>query len=495
MQKCISKSQEYGVLILDSFQHEPIFIFPKNFPCSFKPPHKVLSQEIINYRDIKCGLDIISQSYILVIILPAIPDHIIKQTLSETLQIVQPVFLEMAILQEDHLTTPKSTDRSVRNKKVLKPDLYEKLNELLEVFLSYSIYRIYPYFLYEDEEFEHSCINFQSVCLPIALGGVACSFNLSVPLMMRIDLVCNILYHESVVTVHEVLTLDGPSAVIKDFALIYKGYVIAGGLEAWELNEVMRMYNTNRLYLRNESYPQDTFVEKVKKDSKEIMISLLTTCGLTIAVLVIPINSGENDYDPWLVDRAKRLASDLYELKLLQAIENEFSKTVFRIEQEAFDVSKKQEFLDIMKKSRSLDSSPIGSPRAGGIKDKLYEPVYFPQHDLYIFHYALLDTHSKLINCPTIFASSKWFMNVMRPLFYHYALLYEETKNSSKEIIQKNVKFAEMLENESVAVIRFEQYLLFSMFRGVPEKLKQFAYEIAANNYRFDSQAFSASYC
>lgn len=481
MLKCIRKSQEYGVLILDSFQHEPIYIFPRNFTGTFKPPHKISSQEIINYRDIKCGVDIINPSYILVIIIPSIPDHIIKQTLSDTLQVVQPIFSEMSINQEEFLT-PKSTERSAKHKKVLKPDLFEKLSELLEIFLSVSIYKIYPYFRYEDEEFENSPLSFPCVCLPIAIGASGLYFNLSIPLMMQLDMNLHILFHESTVTVHEVLSLEKPSGIIKDVLLMYKGYIISGSFPKNELTELMRIVNAKRLYMRNETFPQESFVERIKKGQEEVVISIVCTQGFIVAITIIPLTDGSNDYDPWFVDKAKRFCNELNEAKFILKIEEEFKQILYLTEIDAVEDPKKQELLSIMKKSRSLDSSPIGSPRGQGLKDKIYKPVYYPQHDLYVFHYALVDTITGLANTPHVIASSRWFMDVLRPLFSHYAQLYENISKCASEFIEVNAKFSDIFDCENVVVLRIRNFYLYAMYRGSIENLKQFAYEIISSN-------------
>ena len=484
IQKCIKKSPEYAVLILDSFQYEPIYTFPRSFLPSFKPPFRVLSSQIIDYKDSKCGIEIINSFYVLILLIPSIPDHIITFTLQEILTIIRPLLSEMSVLQEE-LSTPKSTDRSLKQKKILKPDLYEKLGRVLEVFLSLSIYKIFPYFLYEDEEFSSSSINYPSLCLPIGIGGQALFLPLSASLLFNIDLAFDVLFHESTVTVHEILNLNSPSGIIKNLAFIYKGYVVTSTLEAWELAETMRIYNLNRFYMRNDSFANEKVFEKVSNDGKEAVISLICVRGLCLVITIFPFTDGSFDYDPWMTDKGNRLLSEMQEMKIIDMIEEEYQKNTFVIEKQASEEAKKQELLDLMKKSRSLDSSPIGSPRGSANVCKTVNPAFFSDHNLYLFHYALIDLNTGLVQTPQILASSKWFLYVLRPLFSHYSYLYKKINEGSGQFFEVNAKFSDILTNEKIAAVKYKNCVLYAMFRGTKSSLIQFAFEQISLNFNF----------
>lgn len=480
--KCIRKSQEYAFVIVDSFQYEAIYIFPKNSVIVYKPHGKVTEQVIIDYGHSKCAMEAINLSYTLIVVLPSISDHIIKKTLEETLQVVRPLLSEMSIVQEEY-STPKGTERSVRPKKILRPDVFERLNELLEGFLTAAVYKIYPYFLYDDEEFTYSAINTLSLCLPIGIGGLAFFLPLPVQLSFQLEMTSHVLYHESTVTVHEILNLDSPSTVIEEFILIYKGYIISGQLPHWELNEVLRMYNTYGLYLKNSTSEQECFIEKVTKNDTNKVITMVVTMGLTVVIVAVMLNNGENHYDPWMVDKAKRLASELQAAGLIAKIDFELKKLKFSVEKLNPDYAKQQEILNNMKKSRSLDSSPIGSPRHFQSKEKIPQPLYIPYQNIYIFHYALIDLRSQLVTSPQILASPTWIMEIMRPLLSHYSKLYEKIQTSN--CIEVSVDFSEVLPCEKVAAVKYENFVLYAMYRGPIEKLKQFGYELISVNLDF----------
>jgi hypothetical protein len=477
--KCIKNSQEYGFLILDCFQYEPIYSFPKTFNSTYKPPRKVLQSEIIDYRGIKCGLELITNAFILVLIVPSIPDHILKQALLDISNDIAPLLSELAIQEE--LSTAR-TDSIPKPKKILKPEQYEVLSNTLEEILPLTIYKLYPYFLYEDEEALHSCINYPSLCLPIGIGGIGLYLSLPIDVLLQIDMACQVLFHDSTVSIHEIISLEPPSGIIKELILLYKGYIISGSLPAPELSSVLRIYNTKKLYKRNDTHPMESFYRKVRSNGKDFIISFICVRGLTIAIFLLAVNDGLNDYDPWMIDKGKRLANELQDRNIIDYIHQAYKKIEFNVEFDIIDNARKQELIDIMKKSRSLDSSPLGSPRN---KDKVCQPVYYPQHDLYLFHYALVDTRSCLICTPQIISNSLWNLLVLRPLFSHYALLYERLKSTSKDFIQINANFSNLLVKEKIIVAKYDNFVLYAMYRGNQGKIKQFIAELVSNFFNY----------
>ena len=484
--RCIRLSQEYCFLILDSFQYEPIFIFPRTFSPLFKPPVKVCEQLILDYGEVKCGMEPINPSYILVLLLPSLPDHLIQHTLKDSLQLIQPLFCEMSISQ-DEVATPKSTDRSFKQKKILRPEIFEKLSEQLEGFFSTAIYKLYPYFLYEDEDPVHSAMNYITLTLPIGLGAIGCYLPLTPALTFRVEQASNVMYHDSTVTVHEILTLDPPSSIILGVVVLYKGHIVLGNLPVWETSQVLRLYNTRRMYVRNDTFPQETWAEKVKNlDKSEVFIGFVATRGLVIATVTVPLRERENDYDPWLLDKGKRLAGEMHMAGVIDRIEAEFWKNEISVEKDNPDIAKRKEFISIMQKSRSLDSSPIGSPRGLSNKnDKLYVPKYLDRHDIYVFHYALVDMTTLLVTVPSVNGSALWNMGIMRPLMGHYSGLCEKIGKTGKDYLEVHVKFGELLESEKVAAVKYRNFRLYAMYRGKPEKLKQFLYELVSFNLNY----------
>ena len=177
--------------------------------------------------------------------------------------------------------------------------------------------------------------------MPIGIGGIGIYLPLSVPVLLQIEMACHLLYHESTVAVHEILSLDCPSGIIQDIILLYKGYVINGNLPVWELTEFMRIYNTNKMYLRNDTFPLDAMIERVKADGKEIVLSFISVRGLTIGIILIAFNDGNKEYDSWMIDKAKRVLSDLQELGAIDRIEEEYKRFEFKIEKELVDATKK----------------------------------------------------------------------------------------------------------------------------------------------------------
>ena len=476
MMKCIKGSGEYGLGILDCFQYEPVYVFPKSFVQVYKPGYKVKENEILRFNGMKCGVDCVSSYYILSFLVPDIPDFMIRNVMKDVLALVQPIFAEITF---EEFLTPKSTDRHNKPKKALKPEILEKISEKLDNYLIVAIYKLYPYFLYDDENFEYSSINIPSLSLPTAFNAIGCSFALSVNTQLQIDMISHVLFHESTVTVHEILSLDPPSGIIKDLIFIYKGCVISGSVAKPELVEVLKIYNLHRMYLRNESFAEEHFSEKVKIDGNDFRLTLVANGGLTLAIIIAPITEGANDYDPWMVSKAKRLLSEMNESKLMDKIEQEFDLNVLRIESSILDASKKLEIFNNMKKSRSLDSSPIGSPRAFGLKDKKYTPVFMNKHKIRVFHYALVNLKTGLVNYSQVYAGAGFIMGVIRPLLSHYANLYEEIQAlDKKDSLEIQVKFGEYLECEKVAVVYLDDFFLFSLYQGSIQGLKQFAYEL-----------------
>jgi hypothetical protein len=489
--KCIRSSQEYGLGILDSFQYEPIYVFPKNFTGIYRPSHKVSGFEIIDLKELKCGLEVISQYYILSVVMPSLPSHMIKAVLNDVMTLILPIFMEMSY---DEYQTPKSTDRHFKSKKLLKPELFEKLSEQLDSFMSLSFYRLFPYFLYEDEDFEVSSISFPCLSLPPALGSVACCFSLSIGLQLQIDMISQVLLHESTVTVHEILSLEQPSGVLKEIVLIYKGYLIAGSPSRQELSEIMRIYNSLRFYLRNDSFGEESHTEKVKISGEDFRVTLVSVRGVTAGVLIVPFSEGVNDYDPWMTAKVKRMLSEMNESKLIEKINQEFDQSLLKIESQILDANKKMELFNNMKKSRSLDSSPIGSPRSFGFKDKKYTPLFLSKHKIAVFHYALVDLVAGLVNSSHVSASGGFYMAVLRRVYCYYAELFEKISNDLQKTLSLNdgsryfevlARFPDYFECEKVAVVKFNNYLMFALYRGTIEGLKQFGYELICVNNKF----------
>lgn len=476
MMKCIKSSGEYGLGILDCFQYEPVYVFPKSFVQVYKPGYKVKESEILRFNGMKCGLECISSYYILSFLVPDIPDFMIRNVMKDVLVMVQPIFAEITC---EEFLTPKSTDRNNKPKKALKPEILEKISEKLDSYLIVAIYKLYPYFLYDDENFEYSSINIPSLSLPTAFNAIGCSFVLSVSTQLQIDMISHVLFHESTVTVHEILSLDPPSGIIKDLVYIYKGCVISGSATKSELAEVLKIYNLRRMYLRNESFAEEHLSEKVKIDGTDFKLSFAAIGGLTLAIIIAPITDGVNDYDPWMISKAKRLLSEMNENKLIDKIEQEFETNVLKIETSILDANQKLEIFNNMKKSRSLDSSPIGSPRGFGFKDRKYTPVFMNKHKIRVFHYALVGLKTGLVNFSQVYAGAGFIMGVIRPLLSHYANLFEEIQAlDKKDYLERQVKFGEYLECEKVAVVHLDEFLLFSLYQGTIQGLKQFAYEL-----------------
>lgn len=489
--KCIRSSAEYCLSILDNFQYEPIYVFPRNFVGVYRPSHKVTCAEVIDLKEAKCALEVINPYYILSFVLPSLPNHMIRAVMSEVLTLVQPIFNEMAY---DEYQTPKSTDRVLKPKKLLKPELFEKLSEQLDSFMSLAIYKLFPYFLYEDEDFESSSISVQGLSLPVAFGSTACCFSLSINLQLQIDMMSQVLFHESSVTVHEILNLDQPSAVIKEVVFLYKGYLVAGSCGKVELSEILKIYNLRKFYLRNDSYGEESFSEKVKIGQEDCRITLVAVRGLTAAVILVQITDGNNDYDPWIICKINRMLSEMNESKVIDKINEEFDLNVLKIETQVLDANKKLELFNNMKKSRSLDSSPIGSPRSFGFKDKRYNPLFLSKHKISVFHYALFDLVSGLVNASQVYACGAFFMNVMRKLYCLYAELYEKivsdegkamSLHDGSKYFEVLVKFQDYFDCEKVAVVKFRNYLMFGFYRGHVEGLRQFGYEVMCINNKF----------
>lgn len=476
MMKCLKSSGEYGLSILDIFQFEPVYVYPKNFSHVFKPGFKVKETQILRLNRMKCALAYVSNFYFLSFMVPDIPDFMILGVVNDVLAQVQPILADVTV---EEYQTPKSTDRLSKPKKGIKPEVVEKLSEKLDGLLTVAIYKLFPYFLYEDEEFEYSSINVPSLSLPAAFGSIGCYFVLSVPLQLQVDMVSQILYHESTVTVHEILSLDPPSSIIKEVVFLYKGCVVSGSCSKPELIEIFKVYNLRRMYLRNETYAEEHFVEKVKINGGDLRLTFAAVGGLTVVVIIVPITEGNNDYDPWMVAKAKRLLAEMNESKVIEKIGKEFELNVLKVENSTLDVSKKLEIFNNMKKSRSLDSSPIGSPRSFGFKDQIYAAVFVSKHKIWVFHYALVNVRSGLVKFPQICAGSRFMMEVIRPLFCHYANLFEEiNKAEKKDCLEIKVKFGEVLQCENVAVVSLDEFLLFSLYQGSLLGLKQFAYEL-----------------
>ena len=239
--------------------------------------------------------------------------------------------------------------------------------------------------------------------------------------------------------------------------------------------------------MRNDTFPQETWAEKVKNlDKSEVFIGFVATRGLVIATVTVPLRERENDYDPWLLDKGKRLAGEMHMAGVIDRIEAEFWKNEISVEKDNPDIAKRKEFISIMQKSRSLDSSPIGSPRGLSNKnDKLYVPKYLDRHDIYVFHYALVDMTTLLVTVPSVNGSALWNMGIMRPLMGHYSGLCEKIGKTGKDYLEVHVKFGELLESEKVAAVKYRNFRLYAMYRGKPEKLKQFLYELVSFNLNY----------
>jgi len=304
----------------------------------------------------------------------------------------------------------RSGRMSQRDLMTLKLDMNDKLKKALDPVFICLFYRIYPYILYEDEDFSTSPIIYPQVCLPLALGCSSLVLPVSVEVRMDIQDSLNLLYLDKTVIVHEILTLDSPSAVITSVMLMYRGCIITGNLPENDIKEVMKLYYANTLFVRTNTFPQFTLTSKIKIGKQEKVIALVAVKAGVLCIVLQALTDGTVDYDPWFVDKGLRVCKELDDKGIFEKLEEEYQKKIIKPE-----VNEHKERLSrtydqqIIRKSRSVASSPIGSPKsvADEKETKKYQPTYFPEHDIEVFHYVLADYKTKRLTVSPIKGSKE----------------------------------------------------------------------------------------
>lgn len=488
MSRSICNSNEYAVLIVSTRPTDsPLYVFPTNTSCNFNPPHPISNFHILAYSPSKVGIDLLYPGYYLSIIVPSISDSILKNIHLDAQNWIKSIYPTSDSFPSvtDELISDRATPRSGRLSQreilSLKNEFNEKLKKSLDPIFTCLFYRLYPYFLYEDEDFLASAIVYPQTILPLALSCLALYMPISVELSMEISLAMNLLYLDNTVIVHEILTLDAPSAIIKSSVLLYKGQIVFGAADEEDLKEILRIYFMNSFFVRTNSFGHFSVSNRVKINKQERVITLAAIKSAVLCIILNPLTDGSVEFDPWFAEKGLRVCKQLDDSGTLEKLEAEFKGKI--IEPEVKEVV--QRFSKVaeaaaLRRSRSAYNSPIGSPKSAQEPLKKYKPTYYPEHDIEVFHYALADYTKRQIIMSQLKCSKEWYINVLRPLYSYYAVLYEHFMNNpDDDYYEISVNFERGLENQKIAGCRLNQSILYLHYIGESENLKQFAYQLS----------------
>mgnify|MGYP000005050995 FL=1 len=475
------------------FRVSSLYQFPSSASTNFKHLHTNSGFQILEYPNCKVALQSLFSNIYLVFVCPTVPNVILKAAFRNSYDYVKliypdektfPYVFEEPLTSKSERSTSRSGRCTQREVMSLRQETFEKLKKSLDPLFLCLFGRIYPLLMYEAESFEQSPIVHPQMVLPLALDCNYLYFPVSHESEYAILSSMNSLYSDLAVETHEVVTIDPPSSVLHSAVFIYKGYTVAGHMPDNCLKAVYKEYFENKLQQRSWSSSQFCVTKRLYIDNEEKVVSLVATRDAVLGMIIIPLNESIEEYDNWFIERGYVVLRDLEESELFKTLNEEIGSRWIKPEvprpKDWQESSEKTQ--DSVRKCKSVGASPISSPlrqRASVADIKKHVPSYLDQHDLHIYNYVLVNTEEKKAFTHLTYASEDWFMNIMRPLYCHYAQLAEVIRGKVQKHFEMKADFIYNLENMKLAVVKFAQFELYALYQGEIQRLEKLAIELS----------------